>query len=245
MFPDAPYAPSRGSFTSPVLPPTVDPDASPNVSVTLACAWIPYVVGALQQLLLQATWKTDDPAVLLLAQQRAFNLIDLFMAAATASSGGCAQILIPFECSYDFQLSPFDWVAIPGFGSWTIVQGWNSNVTEDDAGACTKPFAIHSTLAGTLPTINQVHVVGSRQDNVGGAGSAIYLTVGGVQSFWGSLPTVAGPFDTVVSGPITANVQDIEIDLGSHIVPGPCSGTNPNNIALIEIFGSTPVLPCA
>jgi len=39
---------------------------------------MPYVAGAMQQLLLQATWDTSDLDVLSLTQQRVFNLISLF-----------------------------------------------------------------------------------------------------------------------------------------------------------------------
>jgi len=45
------------------------------------------------QLLLQATWDTTDPAALLLAQQRTFNLIELFQECSSA---------LPFSCPYPF-----------------------------------------------------------------------------------------------------------------------------------------------
>jgi len=48
----------------------------------------------LQQLLLQASWDTDNPAELLQAQRWAFDLIDIFQ----ECSGGS----IPFSCPFDF-----------------------------------------------------------------------------------------------------------------------------------------------
>lgn len=75
MFPDSPYAVPRGSFERPVPLVFVDPCAEPTVTVRINRQWIPYVLGALQQLVLQATWKTDDPAALWLVQQRAMSLL--------------------------------------------------------------------------------------------------------------------------------------------------------------------------
>jgi len=77
MWPDEPYALGRGSFLRPVPPPLGEVDASPTKTVAVACEWLPYIRGSLMQLLLQASWDTNDPAQLLLAQERAFQLIDL------------------------------------------------------------------------------------------------------------------------------------------------------------------------
>jgi hypothetical protein len=96
VWPDQPYAAARGSFERPVPLPLTEPTDSPKLTVQVNCSWLPYIRGALQQLLLQATWSTDDPAALLLAQQRVFNLIDLF---GECSGGGFA-----FACPYDFAL---------------------------------------------------------------------------------------------------------------------------------------------
>jgi hypothetical protein len=101
MWQDSEYAPPRGSFERPVPPPAVDPGSAPTQTVILSCAWLPYVRGALQQLLLQATWATSDPAILLLTQERVFNLLDLFQECATPD--------VPFACPYDFALSDQTW----------------------------------------------------------------------------------------------------------------------------------------
>jgi hypothetical protein len=75
---DRPYAHPVGSFVSPVIPPDVEPADDDKIMVCVSVAWLPYVMGALSQLTLQSTWKTDDPDTVLLAQQRATYVIDQF-----------------------------------------------------------------------------------------------------------------------------------------------------------------------
>src|SRR5882724_734590 len=110
MYPDNLYADSRGSFLRPVPIVDVDPDASPNIAITISCYWLPVIRGALQQLLLQATWQTTDPAVLLLQQQRSATLIAMFQ----ECSG-----LLPFSCLYDFTLSQYAWSFTDPGPDWT------------------------------------------------------------------------------------------------------------------------------
>ncbi len=110
MWPDNLYAPSRGSFVRPVPVPTTEPGDAPTIAVSINCYWLAYIRGALQQLLLQATWSTDDPAVHLLAQQRAATLIAMFEE--------CTGIL-PFSCAYDFTLSQYAWVFTDPGPDWT------------------------------------------------------------------------------------------------------------------------------
>jgi len=244
MFQDAPYAPSRGSFTSPVAPPIVDPDASPTISVAINCSWVPFIVGALQQLVLQATWKTDDPVALTLAQQRAMTLIALFMDAVVAEGSPCGGAIIPFACSYFFELRPDGWSVIPGNGDYQILVGYRSVLIEDDGGACTKYLDIQWFPPSGTVTLTAAHVVGIRQDDAGGAANGVFVTVGGVQSLFGSLPATAGSFDVVVSASPVSGVERIVVDLGTHLVPGPCSGTNPNVIQRVDLFGFAESDPC-
>lgn len=89
MWPDQPYADSRGSFRRPVPLPLFDPSASPTLTFSVNCAWLPYIRGALQQLLLQATWATDNPTALLTVQSQAFNLIDIFQECETPPAFAC------------------------------------------------------------------------------------------------------------------------------------------------------------
>jgi microcystin-dependent protein len=66
------------SFPFPIEPPASDPDAGDLIHICFALAWRPMVLGCLQQLFLQSTWKTSDPDVLQLAQSRADQLMYLF-----------------------------------------------------------------------------------------------------------------------------------------------------------------------
>lgn len=59
------------SFMSPVTPPDVDPDAEPLIQPAFSAAWLPYVLGALDQLLLYASWDADDDAKLLAVSRAA------------------------------------------------------------------------------------------------------------------------------------------------------------------------------
>lgn len=79
MWPDSAYAVPIGSFRVPVVIPDIDPDAAPLVTVCFNAAWLPYVLGCLKQLMLQATWQTTDPDVLNQVQGRAANLMYLFI----------------------------------------------------------------------------------------------------------------------------------------------------------------------
>jgi len=86
-----PFAHPTSSFNEPVLPPSVEPDEGEQVQVCFAVGWLPYVLGALSQLLLQSTWQ-GDPADVLLAQGRATNLLGLFANPVCATS----EIEAPF-----------------------------------------------------------------------------------------------------------------------------------------------------
>jgi hypothetical protein len=96
VYPDSAYASGRGSFLRPVPQPVSGPSDSPTQSVAINCDWLPYIRGALQQLLLQATWQPGLPG-LDITQGRAFNLIDLFQE--------CSSPEPPFICTYAFALS--------------------------------------------------------------------------------------------------------------------------------------------
>lgn len=110
MYPDQQYAPAVGSFQRQVLPPTFDPDASPTKTISINCQWLPYIRGALLQLVLQATWDAATPADLLLVQERAMTLIAMFEECATSA--------LPFACPYDWSgLSQEGWFLDPVFGS--------------------------------------------------------------------------------------------------------------------------------
>lgn len=73
-----PFARPRSSYERPVPLVFVNPADDPDTSVCFRHEWKPYILGALQQLMLQTTWKTDDPIVLTEQLQRANMLLALF-----------------------------------------------------------------------------------------------------------------------------------------------------------------------
>lgn len=79
VFPDSLFAEPQSSYERPAPLVLHDPDVDANVSVCFHSSWLPYVIGALSQLLQQTTWATDDPDALNLVQARAQLLIDLFI----------------------------------------------------------------------------------------------------------------------------------------------------------------------
>jgi hypothetical protein len=78
MYPAGGFPASVGSFSIPVAPPGVDPTAGPLVYVGINCAWLPYITGALTQLLLQSTWDVATLAELELVRGQATDLMNLF-----------------------------------------------------------------------------------------------------------------------------------------------------------------------
>jgi hypothetical protein len=88
MWPDSPFAKPVGSFRYPVPLVAVDPDVNPDVTVCFRREWLPYIIGSLQQLLLQSTWDTNDPDALNRAQGQAQLLVSMFIQ-------GCPQDDLP------------------------------------------------------------------------------------------------------------------------------------------------------
>ena len=75
MYPDTEFPKPLGSFRYPVPPPDAEPDETPKEFLRANAEWMKYVRGGLKQLLLQATWLTDNPEEWALAQQRAMDVI--------------------------------------------------------------------------------------------------------------------------------------------------------------------------
>lgn len=86
---DNPFAQPQASFKFPVQPPDVDPDDGDSAVVCFSLAWLPYLLGAAQQLTLQATWK-DDVVDMQLTLDRAQELLYL-LALPTPT---CPDVLI-------------------------------------------------------------------------------------------------------------------------------------------------------
>lgn len=100
MFGDSPFARPRSSYERPVPLVLVDPDVDVNYTVCFRSEWLPYVLGALQQLLQQVTWDTDDPDALNLVQARAELLIALFMEGCPTVMPDTGCVTYPMSASF-------------------------------------------------------------------------------------------------------------------------------------------------
>lgn len=77
MFPYSDFPRPVGSFLERVPIPAHEPGEGSQVCVMFNVDWLPYVLGSLQQLLLQSTWDTNDKTALFGVQGSAFDLIAL------------------------------------------------------------------------------------------------------------------------------------------------------------------------
>lgn len=116
--PEDQYRQPVGSFQQPVDAPDVDPDTAPLVCAQFSAAWLPFVLGALQQLQLASTW-TGSPAALDLTNARAMLLSDLI------ANGECMTTQFRFTVGCILQVST------DSGDTWTDVPGWS-----DFAAAC-------------------------------------------------------------------------------------------------------------
>lgn len=66
------------SFEFPVDPPSTGPFDEPVFQVCINQDWLPFIAGALKQLLLQSTWNAANDTQVLDIQGRVFNLISAF-----------------------------------------------------------------------------------------------------------------------------------------------------------------------
>lgn len=78
MFPPDSYPTPTPSFRVPVDPPSTGPFDDPLFQVCINQDWLPFVAGALKQLLLMSTWNYADTAELLTIQGKVFDLISAF-----------------------------------------------------------------------------------------------------------------------------------------------------------------------
>jgi hypothetical protein len=114
MIPFNGYPRPYGSFSEPVAIPATEPDAGSQVCVQFGRNWLPYVLGALQQLLLQSTWIYTTKTELLEVQGSVFNLIAMFGNAI--DTGDCLTeptFRQPDDCSLQ--------VSIDGGATWATI----------------------------------------------------------------------------------------------------------------------------
>jgi len=185
MYPAGGFPVPVGSFTEPVDPPGVDPTAGPLVYVGINCAWLPYITGALTQLLLQSTWNFSTLAELENVRGQATDLMNLFNCARLPSledllgtqGSGCEEDCM---CCLRFQDGKLQSLVC---GVWTDVPGQEGGIIpaspqpgdgtpQPKPGECKK---YHGQLPATeqwyLPTVvNSGDVITA--SNFGGASNA-------------------------------------------------------------------------
>ena len=123
----------RGSFANPVPIPAGNPATGPWLYARIEPSWLPYLLGAAEQLLQPSTWDTTDPDARLDAQMRAMEAI--FMLAEAAP-----MIPVQFQFTETCGLQ----VSTDGGTTWSDVPGWS-----DFAFACFTGPAGPSGPAGT------------------------------------------------------------------------------------------------
>ena len=107
----------QSSFVQPVVPPDVEPDASPLVCFSINADWLPYVVGAMMQLAQPSAWDTSDAGVLQTTLFRVMGLIDQ-VGSAVACEGVASMQLRVNNCQLQSSTD--------GGTTWTEVDGWDS-----------------------------------------------------------------------------------------------------------------------
>lgn len=80
-----PFAHPISSFNVPVPLIESDPDEGDMISVCFNRDYLPYILGALSQLELQSTWKTDDPEAVRIMQEKISVLEGMFASEACAT----------------------------------------------------------------------------------------------------------------------------------------------------------------
>jgi len=243
MYPDTSYAGGRGSFLRPVPIPSGQPDATPNKSITVACEWLPYVRGALQQLLLQATWQTDDPAALLDIQGRVSNLIDLF--------SECSSSVLPFTCDWDYTLSDGSWILNENtietpdtFGEYVAGAGWFSTYTHYTSSATSwrginivKIFSPPVTLHHAQFTYDLT----KGSFDFGGFNNQLNGYLSGVQQFNVATPSISDPDGTnktlaYSSAGVSIDLLEIYLITGDNL-----SGADPGGQVNVKQAAATGV----
>lgn len=117
MLPYNPLAEPVSSFVAPAPLPTADPDAGEMCYVHFAREWLPYLLGALSQLMLQTTWRTDDPAQIALAQARSMSLITL-LAQEAYNPMALPAFRFTELCGMEVTHDGENYEPVPGWDDW-------------------------------------------------------------------------------------------------------------------------------
>lgn len=215
MFGPNPFAVPVSSFGRPVPPVFVDPDDNPNYQVCFRSEWLPYILGSLEQLLLQTTWKSDDPLIIQQTQDRARLLLSLFMRGCPTVVPDFGCVVFPMSASF-ISYYPQNPYTMPGY-----VPDWYS---------ITPFLRVDSDLAATLTgtAINDVVALNGafpNPDAIAEKGlSAIHIELIGVGQvelhfvglFAGALAAVTVDGDGLATTYVDLNVDVIELPPESY-----------------------------
>lgn len=110
----------QGSFVIPEIPPAYEPDEAPLVCLpAINQYWLPYVMGALDQLRNPSSWLVADDAAMYLTLNRVTKLREMLGIRAE-----CGGMLIRFDgASCQLQQST------DGGTTWTEIEGWGDFVS--------------------------------------------------------------------------------------------------------------------
>jgi len=119
------FAVPKPSFNIPVEPPSQSPSDEGKVSACWNKAYTPFLLGAMSQLLLQATWKTDVQAI----ETTLGKMLDLYILIGEATS--CELLALH---SQDTDFTSEDGSATASIGSWVSGSGWTGDYSAVSGG---------------------------------------------------------------------------------------------------------------
>lgn len=121
--------------------------------------------GALYQLVLQYTWPQDDPAQVLLAQQRMMTLI--------ASLIECEDTIPAIACGYNFEFSDAGWAKVmpDNQGDYAPGEGWVGTFVDTNSRSA---VYIQHFLSG-VNTITHIELTLSSEVDGHGANDSVEL----------------------------------------------------------------------
>lgn len=125
FWPYSPFAQPTTSFQRPVPLIFVDPCDNPDIRLEFRHEWLPYILGALKQLLLQTTWKTDNAEDFYHVQGLVANLFTCFMAQEPNTPCPEPILEMPYEMSICEQLRFNENGILQALccGEWTDIAG--------------------------------------------------------------------------------------------------------------------------
>jgi hypothetical protein len=168
VYPLSVYAHPVSSFVAPVVPPDSDPDEGSQVVVCFSADWLPFLLGAAKQLLLQSTWQ-GDATVQQLAMDRANDLITILGSNASV----CPEIMVIRNIRYDVETDTIE-TDFGQTGDWTPNPTFDPRSNPDyQVPALTGDNAQCRAAAGMVASIKGFVDAGIRYTEVAGMTGAI------------------------------------------------------------------------